>query len=59
VRPLEARKESNVIQGRVADVLFQKDGYKVTLENGLYFYLKDAPKVESRILVRVAVECLP
>jgi len=59
VRPLEARKESNVIEGRVADVLFQKDGYKVTLENGLYFYLKDAPKVESRILVRVAVECLP
>jgi hypothetical protein len=67
VRPLEAlsrasrggQKEVNVIEGRVADVLFQKDGYKVTLENGLYFHLKDAPKVGSKISVRVSVECLP
>jgi ABC-type Fe3+/spermidine/putrescine transport system ATPase subunit len=59
VRPLEGRNEANVIEGRVADVLFQKDGYKVTLENGLYFHLKEAPKVGSRISVPVSVECLP
>jgi ABC-type Fe3+/spermidine/putrescine transport system ATPase subunit len=58
VRPLEGQKEANVVEGRVADVLFQKDGYKVTLENGLYFHLKDAPKVGSKISVRVSAECL-
>lgn len=59
VRPLEARTEVNVMEDRVADVLFQKDGYKVTLENGLYFLLKNAPKVGSKVSVRVSVECLP
>jgi ABC-type Fe3+/spermidine/putrescine transport system ATPase subunit len=59
VRPDEVQKETNIIEGRVADILFQKDGYKVTLENGLYFHLKSEPKVGSKISVRVAVECLP
>jgi hypothetical protein len=59
VRPLEARNGANVMEGRVADVLFQKDGYKVTFENGLYFLMKNAPKVGSKISVRVSVECLP
>jgi len=58
-RPFEVREEANAIRGRVADVLFQKDGYKVTLKNGLYVYLKSAPKTGEEIEVRVAVECLP
>ena len=58
VRPREVGNEANVIKGKVADVLFQKDGFKVTLENGLYFYLKSAPKIGDEIAVHVAVECL-
>jgi len=59
VRPLEVRDGANAIEGRVADVLFQKDGYKVTLENGLYFHLESTPIMGSKISVRVSVECLP
>jgi hypothetical protein len=58
VRPREVEEEANVIKGQVLDVLFQKDDFKVTLENNLYVYLKTAPKVGSEISVRVAVECL-
>ena len=58
-RPLTATSEANVIVGVVADVLFQQDRFKVTLENGLYFYMKDAPRVGKKISVRVKVECLP
>ncbi len=57
-RPLSAEKESNVIQGVVTDVIFQQDRYKVTLDNGLYAYLQEVPKVGERIEVRVRVECL-
>ena len=57
-RPLPAESEPNVIQGIVADVLFQQDRFKVTFENGLYVYLEDAPKVGQKISVKVKVECL-
>jgi spermidine/putrescine transport system ATP-binding protein len=57
-RPLEVQKEANVINGIVADVIFQQERFKVTLENGLYFYLSDAPKVGEKISVKVKVECL-
>ncbi|MCC6298827.1 MAG: ABC transporter ATP-binding protein [Anaerolineales bacterium] len=57
-RPLEVREEANVLSGIVADVMFQQDKYKVTLDNGLYVHLKDAPKVGRKISVRVKVECL-
>jgi ABC-type Fe3+/spermidine/putrescine transport system ATPase subunit len=59
VHSQDVGEETNVIQGRVTDALFQKEGYKVTLENGLSFQLKDAPKVGNIISVRVSVECLP
>lgn len=58
VRPHEALGEANVIHSKVADVSFQQDQFKVTLENGLYIYLKDAPKIGQKIAVKVAVECL-
>ncbi|MEW6084406.1 MAG: ABC transporter ATP-binding protein [Chloroflexota bacterium] len=57
-RPFEVRNEANVLRGVVSDVVFQKDRYKVTLDNGLYLYVKDAPKVGRKISVRVKIECL-
>jgi ABC-type Fe3+/spermidine/putrescine transport system ATPase subunit len=57
-RPLAVKEEANIIQGIVSDVIFQQDRFKVTLENGLYVYLGEAPKIGQKISVRVKVECL-
>ncbi|MCC6568036.1 MAG: hypothetical protein IT315_02245, partial [Anaerolineales bacterium] len=48
----------NTIRGVTSDVVFQQDKFKVTLDNGLYVYVKDAPKIGKKITVRVKVECL-
>ena len=56
-RPLVAEQGSEV-QGRVVDVIFQQDRFKVTLDNGLFVYLQSAPKVGQKLTVRLAVECL-
>ena len=58
VRPLSAEKEPNVLQGIVTDVIFQQDRFKVTLENGLYVYLPQAPQVGRKIKVYAKIECL-
>lgn len=58
VRPLEVKSEPNMIQGVVIDVIFQQERFKVTLDNGLYFYLRESPKVGEKIEVKVKVECL-
>ena len=58
VRSLEVEKEENVIHGVVKDVIFQRERFKVTLDNGLYFYLDASPKVGEKISVNVKVECL-
>ncbi len=58
VRPFEVKSEANVLKGIVADVVFQQDKFKVTLDNGLYVYMKDVPKIGKKIAVRVKVECL-
>ena len=47
-----------MIGGIVADAIFQQDRFKVTLENGLYVYLANAPRVGEKLEVRVKVECL-
>lgn len=57
-RPLAAESEPNSIQGIVQDVIFQQDRFKVTLEDGLYVYLPQRPKVGEKISVPVKVECL-
>lgn len=57
-RPFEVKSEANVLKGIVADVVFQRDKYKVALDNGLCVYLKDAIKVGEQIAVRIKVECL-
>jgi thiamine transport system ATP-binding protein len=58
VRPLTGKNEANTLEGVVTDVLFQQDRYKVTLENGLYIYLNEAPKEGENISMKVKVECL-
>ena len=58
VRPHEARSEANAIRGKVLDINFQQNQFRVTLENGLYVYLKDAPQIGRKITVKVVVECL-
>lgn len=58
VRPLSAEKAPNVLQGIVTDVIFQQDRFKVTLENGLYVYLPQAPQVGRKIKVYAKIECL-
>ena len=58
VRPPEVKSEDNLIQGVVADVVFQHERFKVTLDSGLYIYLDNAPEVGQKISVQVKVECL-
>jgi spermidine/putrescine transport system ATP-binding protein len=58
VRSLSAEDEPNAIHGIVVDVIFQQDRFKVTLDNGLYFYSQSAPKVGEMVNVQVKVECL-
>jgi len=57
-RPLEGENEANQIRGRVVDVLFQQDRFKVTLDNSLYFYLKIGPKIGQMLEIKVKLECL-
>ena len=57
-RPLEASNEANQIRGRVVDVVFQQDRFKVTLDDGLYFYLKDKPKIGQMLEIKIKLECL-
>ncbi len=46
------------LKGRVSDVLFQKNGYRVTLENGLYFFAQVPLPVGEEISFSVEAECL-
>jgi spermidine/putrescine transport system ATP-binding protein len=57
-RAERSRNAVNTFRGAVTDVIFQQDRFKVTLDNGLYVYLPEAPKPGERIEVRVRVECL-
>jgi len=57
-RPLEASNEANQIRGRVVDVVFQQDRFKVMLDDRLYFYLKDEPKSGQMLEIKVKLECL-
>jgi spermidine/putrescine transport system ATP-binding protein len=60
VRPDQVKLSDNRngLKGRVADILFQKNGYRVTLENGLYFYTSTPPKAGEEISITVEPECL-
>jgi len=60
VRPERVKIGANGanLKSRVADVLFQKNGYHVTLENGLYFFATAAPQIGDEISFSVEAECL-
>ena len=58
VRPFEIPEKANIIRGRVDDVIFQSDRFKVILDNGLFVYLDEEPKMGQKIEVRVNMECL-
>jgi spermidine/putrescine transport system ATP-binding protein len=62
IRSQDARRtnDGNLL-GLVTDVLFHQDRFKVTLANGLYFYLPEAPKIGEEICLAIppsAVQCL-
>jgi spermidine/putrescine transport system ATP-binding protein len=49
------------ISGVVVDVIFRQDGFKVTLENGLNFYLPNAPRLGENINLTIpasGIKCL-
>ncbi len=48
----------STVRGRVADVVFQQDRFKVTLDGGLFVYLDAAPKIGQKVSGKVQVECL-
>jgi ABC-type Fe3+/spermidine/putrescine transport system ATPase subunit len=60
VRPELVQIENNGtgLKGRVADVLFQKNGYRVTLDNGLYFYTPTPPEIGEMLGFTMEAECL-
>jgi spermidine/putrescine transport system ATP-binding protein len=60
VRPelVKIEKNGTGLKGRVADVLFQKNGYRVTLENGLYFYTPTPPEIGEMLGFTIEAECL-
>jgi ABC-type Fe3+/spermidine/putrescine transport system ATPase subunit len=60
VRPERVKLVENGtgLAGRAADVLFQKNGYRVTLENGLYFYTSAPPEIGETLTYTLEAECL-
>ena len=61
VRPEGVKRAGGAsgLRSRVRDVVFQKDGYRVTLQNGLVVILPRPPKVNESIRIQLGrVECL-
>ncbi len=46
------------LAGRVADVVFYQDRFKVVLADHLYFYLPEAPIIGEEIALQVSAEAL-
>lgn len=50
------------VSGTVTDVVFRLEGFKVSLSNGLFFYLADPPRLGEEICLELppsAIACLP
>jgi ABC-type Fe3+/spermidine/putrescine transport system ATPase subunit len=60
IRPDGAKtgRDGSKLKGRVSDVVFHQNHFRVLLENGLYFYLSEAPQVGDEVELSVTVECL-
>ena len=61
LRPQAERvSQGGTLSGVVTDVIFRGDEFRVELENGWYFYVKEAPRVGEIVYLRVLqVEYLP
>ena len=54
LRPQAELVENNAtLTGRVADVVFRGQEFRVELENGLYFYLPTAPRIGQQLGLKV------
>lgn len=51
-------KKGTGLKGRVVDVIFQKTGFRVTLESGLKFFASENLNVGEEIFFAVEAECL-
>ncbi len=59
IRPQAVRSPSGSVSGKVTDVVFRGDGFRIELEHGLYFHLTEAPRLGELIsLLPGRVECL-
>jgi ABC-type Fe3+/spermidine/putrescine transport system ATPase subunit len=60
IRPEQVKisEDGSGLKGRVADVLFQKNGFRVTLESGLYFHTTTLLKVGEGLTFTLEAECL-
>ena len=56
IRPEDVKlgNENSLLHGRVADIRFRQNKYRVSLEGGFYFYLSNAPRVGAKIGLDVA-----
>jgi hypothetical protein len=57
VRPRQDRRGA-LLGGKVDDVTFQPDGYRVVLSSGLFYDSARPPRIGSRVRVRLPVECI-
>jgi ABC-type Fe3+/spermidine/putrescine transport system ATPase subunit len=55
---LEPSRTGALLNGTVSDVVFQPDGYRVLLSNGLLFNSPRAARRGARIRIRLPVQCL-
>ncbi len=51
-------KAGSEIRGRVVDIVFEQDRFRLTLDNGFIVYAETAPKIGSPISAWVELECL-
>jgi ABC-type Fe3+/spermidine/putrescine transport system ATPase subunit len=71
VRPIGVQKatgtssilpdDANMLSGVVTDVVFDRDRFKVSLANQMYFYLPEAPRIGEQITLQIAtggLQCL-
>ena len=60
IRPerVKLKRDGTGLNGRVADVIFQQNGFRVMLESGLYFFTSTPPALGEDISFNVDVECL-
>ncbi len=59
IRPQAEWSDVGEVTGRVTDVVFRGDDFRIELENGWYFFLPTAPRLGEMVRLKARVECLP